>query len=110
MGDFMAAIGLYLVALIILVLFIESIKRGGERNQIISEKKKSYDEAVKKYEEDYEKYQIAMKKFPRQIELWEKAVENWKKLYYCSRDDIVFDPKTQKYCEPDKINELIFVK
>lgn len=25
---------------------------------------------------------------------WDKATATWKSLYYCSRDDVVFDPKT----------------
>lgn len=32
----------------------------------------------------------AQKHYPQ----WDRAMENWNRLRYCSRDDVVFDPKT----------------
>ncbi|MEJ5200992.1 MAG: hypothetical protein WHV66_02055 [Anaerolineales bacterium] len=30
----------------------------------------------------------------REMDLWRVAIERWDRLYYCMRDDIVFDPTT----------------
>ncbi len=31
-----------------------------------------------------------------QFPAWDRAMATWKGLYYCSQDDLVFDPKTNK--------------
>jgi predicted RNA-binding Zn-ribbon protein involved in translation (DUF1610 family) len=42
-----------------------------------------------------------------QIKEYENAKVIWGKLYYCHRDDCVYDPSTKKYVPKDKINELL---
>jgi hypothetical protein len=39
--------------------------------------------------------------------LWDKALANWGRLRYCSRDDIVFDPETNKAITEEQLNHLI---
>ncbi|MHB8278484.1 MAG: zinc ribbon domain-containing protein [Candidatus Humimicrobiaceae bacterium] len=41
------------------------------------------------------------------LPIYEKAMLRWNKLYYCFRDDIVFDPETNEHVSADKINDLI---
>jgi len=40
--------------------------------------------------------------------IYEKAIMNWNKLYYCFRDDVVFNPETNKYASPEDIYNLIY--
>ena len=47
--------------------------------------------------------QEAQKQYP----LWDKALANWGRLRYCSRDDIVFDPSTNKTITEEQLNSLI---
>lgn len=42
-----------------------------------------------------------------EIPLWEQSISKWKKLYYCGRDDIVFDPSTGRYVDSENMNWLI---
>lgn len=42
-----------------------------------------------------------------EIPLWEQSISKWKKLYYCGRDDIVFDPSTGRYADSANMNRLI---
>ncbi|GCE26075.1 hypothetical protein KDA_15590 [Dictyobacter alpinus] len=37
---------------------------------------------------------------------WDKATAQWKSLSYCSRDDIVFDPKTNSKVSDQQLAEL----
>ncbi|HLJ36488.1 MAG TPA: hypothetical protein VKU38_22715, partial [Ktedonobacteraceae bacterium] len=43
----------------------------------------------------------------KQYPLWDKALANWGRLRYCSRDDIVFDPDTNKTITEEQLNSLI---
>jgi len=36
------------------------------------------------------------------------ALKKWKRLYYCARDDIVFDPDIGKYCPRDEFKAFIY--
>jgi hypothetical protein len=38
---------------------------------------------------------------------WNAAMRRWNRLYYCCRDDIVFDPATNETCQPEDI--LLFI-
>src|SRR5579863_5840434 len=42
----------------------------------------------------------------KQYPLWDKALANWGRLRYCSRDDIVFDPETNKTITEEQLNKL----
>jgi hypothetical protein len=37
---------------------------------------------------------------------WDKATATWKSLYYCSRDNIVFDPKTNTEISNNQLASL----
>jgi hypothetical protein len=37
----------------------------------------------------------------------ESQVNNWNKLFYCFRNDCVFDPETRKSASPERISELL---
>ena len=41
-------------------------------------------------------------------EAWELAMKFWNRLYYCHRDDIVFDPDTGKTCKPKDLYQLLY--
>jgi hypothetical protein len=43
----------------------------------------------------------------KQYPLWDKALANWGRLRYCSRDDIVFDPESNKTITEEQLNSLI---
>ncbi|GAB4574703.1 MAG: hypothetical protein Kow0077_22600 [Anaerolineae bacterium] len=40
--------------------------------------------------------------------LWEHAMDRWAGLYYCFRDDIVFDPETGEWCHPADLHEFLY--
>lgn len=46
------------------------------------------------------------KEMEKQYPLWDKALANWGRLRYCSRDDIVFDPQTNKTITEEQLNML----
>ena len=48
------------------------------------------------------------KKVNRQKDFWKKAMEKWMILYYCERNDIVFDPQTGRSCHPVEIVDFIY--
>jgi hypothetical protein len=37
---------------------------------------------------------------------WDRAMETWRNLYYCSRDDVVFDGRTQRTLSNEQLNNL----
>lgn len=41
-------------------------------------------------------------------EEWKKAIEKYNTLYYCFRDDVVFEPSTADYCAPDELMNFIY--
>lgn len=40
-------------------------------------------------------------------EIWNKKMIQWEKLYYCYRNDIVFDPEAGKSAPPEQLESLI---
>ena len=40
---------------------------------------------------------------------WDRALENWRRLYYCKRDDVVFDPQTNKTLSDAAVKSLLSV-
>ena len=48
------------------------------------------------------------KELQPQIAMWEKAISKWQQLYYCSRNDCVFNPDTGKSVPPNRISALIY--
>jgi hypothetical protein len=40
---------------------------------------------------------------------WDRALENWRRLYYCKRDDVVFDPQTNKTLTDAAVKSLLSV-
>ncbi len=45
-----------------------------------------------------------------QVPLWEQALERWNQVYYCARDDIVFDPATGEWCSPAHFHEFLYAE
>lgn len=41
---------------------------------------------------------------------WDRALANWHRLYYCSRDDVVFDPKEGKAISDKALQTLLAVE
>jgi hypothetical protein len=41
---------------------------------------------------------------------WDQAMENWRRLYYCKRDDVVFDPQTNKTLSDAAVKSLLAVE
>ena len=39
---------------------------------------------------------------------WDEAIRRWSELYYCSRDDCVFNPNTGESVPPERISALIY--
>jgi predicted RNA-binding Zn-ribbon protein involved in translation (DUF1610 family) len=42
-----------------------------------------------------------------QMKEWESAKGIWEKLYYCDRDDCIYDPSTKKNVSKEKLSELL---
>ncbi len=40
---------------------------------------------------------------------WDQAMENWRRLYYCKRDNVVFDPQTNKVLSDTAVRSLLSV-
>src|SRR5262249_26910068 len=41
---------------------------------------------------------------------WDEAMENWRRLAYCKRDDIVYDPQTNKALEDVAVKSMLTVE
>jgi hypothetical protein len=50
----------------------------------------------------------AREKWEAEVALWQKVVSKWGELYYCARDDIVFDPTTEQYAPVGGMYELLY--
>ncbi len=53
------------------------------------------------------KYYKKNKSFKDYSAFYKQAILNWNRLYYCFKDDIVFDPIKRGYAEPEGIKKLI---
>ncbi len=56
--------------------------------------KKAISEATAKYEKD--------------VSAWGAAMEKYRRSYYCSRDDIVFDPEEGTFCDPSQLTRYLY--
>ncbi len=43
----------------------------------------------------------------KNMPVWKRKVYNWAQLYYCYRDDCVFDPGTGKHSSPENMEKMI---
>ena len=50
---------------------------------------------------------LYFKEKPKIEERFVKAKSKWARLYYCFRDDIVFDPQTGETCHPDNLGKFL---
>ena len=50
----------------------------------------------------------AREKWEAEVAAWRKIVSKWSKIYYCARDDIVFDPTTEEYAPVGRMYELLY--
>lgn len=55
-----------------------------------------------------QKNRRAKAQFPARMQAWEQAMARWGRVYYCSRDDIVFDPETGESCHPADLHEFLY--
>lgn len=39
---------------------------------------------------------------------WEQAIKNWNRLYYCARDDIVFDPENNSFASSSQAPTFLY--
>ena len=46
--------------------------------------------------------------YPTLKAAWDKAIERWDRLYYCDRDDIVFDPETNETCSKKDVKQFVY--
>jgi hypothetical protein len=42
----------------------------------------------------------------RLLPAWDRATARWRTLYYCSRDDVVFDPATNKVMSDEELDQI----
>ena len=54
----------------------------------------------------YRRYKSS--EYPTQKAAWDKAMERWNRLYYCNRDDIVFDPETNETCSKKDVKQFVY--
>jgi DNA-directed RNA polymerase subunit RPC12/RpoP len=47
-------------------------------------------------------------KYPTRKAAWDAAMIRWNRLYYCNRDDIVFDPQTRETCKLREMERFIY--
>jgi hypothetical protein len=40
---------------------------------------------------------------------WDEAMEKWRRLYYCRRDDVVFDPQTNKTLSDAAVKSMLTI-
>jgi len=43
------------------------------------------------------------------LPVWDEAMENWRRHYYCKRDDVVFDPQTNKTLSDAAVKSMLTV-
>jgi hypothetical protein len=48
------------------------------------------------------------KELQPQIAMWEKAIQKWNEIYYCWRDDTLFDPSSGKSVPSNMMNTLLY--
>jgi len=54
-----------------------------------------------------DKIKSGQAKYKNEMPVWQKSMSNWDKLYYCFRNDVIFNPKTSQYTQADNI-EVFF--
>ena len=55
------------------------------------------------------RYEAKRSKYEAEKPVWDATMERWRRLYYCFRDDIVFDPDTGEFSQPSDVRRLLFV-
>jgi hypothetical protein len=43
------------------------------------------------------------------LPVWDEAMNNWRHLYYCRRDDVVFDPQTNKTLPDAAVKSMLTI-
>jgi hypothetical protein len=46
--------------------------------------------------------------YRREKSAWDVAIQIYRRLYYCFRDDILFDPGTGATCAPSRLKEYLY--
>lgn len=52
-------------------------------------------------------FALQMADYSAGLPTWEETVRRWERLYYCSRDDLVFDPNTNATCSPQHLQQFL---
>lgn len=82
------------------------------RNFVVKQwKKESLRKAEIKAEKDKKEQELLAKEqelLARETVLWNKAMEKWGRLYYCERDDTVFDPINKLYASANNVLKFIY--
>jgi len=47
--------------------------------------------------------------YKQKVEIWKRKMVIWERLYYCYRNDCVFDPVTNAVVPADRMSELLFL-
>jgi hypothetical protein len=50
------------------------------------------------------------KRYVHEKAAWDSAMYTWNQLYYCKRDDFVFNPRTGETTQPDNLKEFLYSK
>jgi hypothetical protein len=58
-------------------------------------------------EEEMEK-ELAKPALEKKIQAWQTAMNRWNRLYYCWRDDVVFDLDTGKYFTSEQMMNYLY--
>lgn len=53
----------------------------------------------------YQSYQEALEEWKTQKARWQAAMRTWEGLYYCSRDDIIFNPTDGTKLTPEQLKD-----
>ncbi|NMC33988.1 MAG: hypothetical protein GYA36_16225 [Veillonellaceae bacterium] len=59
-------------------------------------------------ENNYKRYFEAKSEYDYKLPKWPRALVKWKRLYYCDRDDIIYDPETGETCNPNSLDEFVY--
>jgi len=53
-------------------------------------------------------HETSRTELPEKLRIWNQQINRWSRLYYCYRDDLVYDPETGRSCPPGQMNTLLY--
>jgi len=57
---------------------------------------------------DMNKKSRARAKYAEEKPAWDAAMKRYERLYFCFRDDVVFDPQTGETCQTESLKEFMY--